>query len=182
MSTATSHLRFVGSGKKNWLKVCAVNITKWRLSIPRGLMSFDVLAFCETHEVSDGHIIRDLRNSGFRLVSHNRAVFTSAFGSSGGVMIAVRTKFRCVPFIPPLGLFPPSAQGRVECALLRLRKVTVLTVAVYLYVGEGLSERNVAILQAIEILSGLTKNQFIVLGDFNLSRNELSTVSWPPLV
>ena len=79
MSTATS-LRLVGSGKKNWLNVCAVNITKWRLSIPRYLLSFDVLAFCETHEVSDGHIISDLRNSGFRLVSHNRAVFHVSIG------------------------------------------------------------------------------------------------------
>ena len=63
--------------------------------------------------------------------------------------------------------------------MLRLCKVSVLIVVVYLWVGPGLSADNLAILNMVRLFVASVSNPCVDMGDFNLTRAELDSAGWP---
>ena len=102
-------------------------------------------------------------------------------GTHGGELIAVRSHINSTP-VPGevLQVLQEHAQepSRFSARIIRLKHLSVLLVAVYLWCSEGPSERNNEILHMIFILKNILGLPIIVLGDFNMLPQELLDSGW----
>ena len=60
-----------------------------------------------------------------------------------------------------------------------IQKGGVHVISIYLWSGEGLSERNVALLQRLELLLRTIRGPWIVCGDWNIDAPALQRAGWP---
>ena len=85
-----------------------------------------------------------------KVASLAATVITDKGGRSGGTVVLCPTHFTTQE-VNIEGWMPSEAAGRVAACLVRLKKVSLLVCVIYLYVSEGLSLRNLAILNALAI-------------------------------
>ena len=66
---------------------------------------------------------------------------------------------------------------RWTCCVLRTRGVSVLLISLYLFTGQGLSELNMGILQQIFMLVAFFKGVVVILGDWQVTPQEIMQLS-----
>ena len=112
--------------------------------------------------------------------SHSEYSKTSGHGH-GGEFVASSKYIQCNNIQHDI-LHPiaekTQAPRRFAATILRLRHVSVVLVAIYLWDTEGLSERNQNLLYQLYLLTLLFNMPFIVYGDFNMSPNLLAESEW----
>lgn len=114
-------------------------------------------------------------------LSVHAAVRTEAGGSSAGVGVAVARH-------TGLSVGPEAGSSACVASRVQVRHWSgvcpggVHLLSVYLYAGEGLSQRNLDLLQEVAFLIGRLRGPWICGGDFNLTPAELEHARWPELV
>ena len=110
------------------------------------------------------------------------AARTEAGGISGGVMITVRREIVAHPVTSQVwesfALDPPT-RSRLTACIVHLGAVVALTVAVYLYDSDNLSDRNVALLEHVASMRQALSLPLLVGGGFNMSRTPLQEACFP---
>ena len=121
------------------------------------------------------------------LVGYKRPVVCDASptgrgGNQAGLVVAARVPNHFVPVESEiLAQVDPAGDNsrRWAAGLLRLKGLAVLCVCVYLFVGEGLSQRNLEVLVQVELLLRLVAAPALVAGDFNCLLGDLEKSQWP---
>ena len=100
---------------------------------------------------------------------------TGAQGLSAGVALVSRFPRGLHPYTLECAPATPSMSGRVAAAFWpAILSRGVLVVTVYLYVAEGISERNRAIIDYVVNLTRVANTPCIIGGDFNMSPETLA--------
>ena len=109
------------------------------------------------------------------------AINTVAGSTSAGVAIAVRAHFGIArsPYTPPCDIDTSRIIVRWVGTLCR---GGVHLISVYLFFGEGLSCRNIDLLQAIAGVICELRGPWILAGDFNITPQDLISTGWLQLV
>ncbi len=132
----------------------------------------------------------DLRNNyavrGYRIFNNPaRPSCNSAEGTHGGELIACK-KYHNVTSIDPEVFEHISKHTSEPCSLtaclLRLKGHNVLLIALYLWSGQALSDKNFAILKQVRILKDIIKKPALVFGDWNMSPEQLAASGWLDLL
>ena len=124
------------------------------------------------------------RNRLHRRVYATAAVPTgrSVSGTSAGVAIMAKSHLYTRPPDPDFLQFVFGAENpttaRWTATSIRLRSMTINVVTVYLFTAEGLSLRNLAILEQILLYIQFCKGPSVVVGDWQVTPQELQTTRW----
>ena len=158
--------------------LCA-NITQWGLGhtvvseVTR--LNPQLLSFSETHVNKLGFegMERSLSKLNYQVIDVDHAVDTDEGGTSGGLVLASKKCYEVVPL--PAGVsgeFPSNARKWVA-GILRVKGIAVLLLCVYLFHGDGLYDRNVAILTQVALVCRLVGLPTVFMGDINLYEAQL---------
>ena len=139
----------------------------------------DVVMAQETHVVGDqvASFRHKLERAGWKVIGAP-AVATVGRGSSGGVMVAARAKIG-------LGYAPGDSsgvvvEGRIAAAHVAAGcKGGLVCYTVYLYPSEGLSDRNVKLLESLAIHARGHGKPWLAGGDWNMEPLALEEAQWP---
>ena len=139
----------------------------------------DVIMLQETHVAGDqeASFKQRLKGGGWKAVSAP-ATPTIGRGTSGGVMIAARSKIG-------IGLVPGDTtgvvvEGRIVAVhIAAVCKGGVVCYSVYLYPTEGLTDRNLKLLEALAIHARGHGKPWIAGGGWNLDPQSLEGANWP---
>ena len=114
------------------------------------------------------------------------AISTPAGGSSAGVGCFVKSHICTSPI--DASIWEQLALGddlssRLAGFHLRMKGVTVTFLVTYLFHSEGLTERNLQLLHALALLSAIVAGPIVLVGDFNLTLEQLDeanfcTLAW----
>ena len=120
-----------------------------------------------------------VRNRKYEPIAHP-AVHDPMGGPSGGVAILARRRNKGQVHIEPLAehiyqtlKLSHAERSRLCAAIVQTKGLRILIVVIYGYHTEGLSDRQVSLLRAAEILIRVMAMPCLLGGDFNLSRNDL---------
>ena len=164
------------------------NITTWGPQAERYIsdLSDDILCMAEHHQ-SDSNLSKfkaKLRTFG-RLTSCTAASPTSrsATGTSAGLAISYKASIDAYPSDSiatrhACGVQDPM-HARWHSIHLRLHNVTVTVVTLYLFTGEGLSERNLTVLEQVAVFLLSLNTPVIVVGDWQNEPVDLFRNGWP---
>ena len=109
------------------------------------------------------------------------AVCTSKGGISAGVGIAARSAYGMT--VHELGEIPECAEGRIAaCHVGAVCKGGFHILSVYLWHSEGLSARNLDLLQTLAQVISRLRGPWLLAGDFNFTPQELVASGWLQLV
>ena len=148
------------------LAVGHFNITTWGDEIEQALADtkLDVVAICEHHLLETDNVAKRLAASGWVGLWHPAVkskaqdqrqaagTVTRTVGTSAGVCLLWRHHLSVESLPPKLAAKAyedPMVASRFVCACVRLRGMTVIVAEVYLWTAEGMSSRNMAILNHI---------------------------------
>ena len=110
--------------------------------------------------------------------SINPAVRTPDGGASAGVAVLAR-KGNGIAF-PTIAAVDPPDRPRISAMWVAgIQKGGVHIVSVYLWTGEGLSDRNVALLQRLELLLRTLRGPWLLCGDWNIDAEDFQRSGWP---
>ena len=73
------------------------------------------------------------------------------------------------------------ARLRIAARIGRFKKIDIICVTVYLWDNEGLSLRNIRILQQFHMLPSTLNFPFVAFGDFNMSCEDFEKFEWPEI-
>ena len=161
------------------VQLLVANITQWGLghTVVSEVTRLDpqLMALSETHVNKLGFtgMERALSKLNYQVIDVGHAVDTDEGGTSGGLVMASKKCYEVVPF--PVGIageFPSSARKWVA-GILRVKGIAVLLLCVYLFHGDGLSDRSVAILTQVALVCRLVGLPTVFMGDFNLDEAQL---------
>ena len=109
------------------------------------------------------------------------AVCTSKGGISAGVGIAARSAYGMT--VHQLGEIPECAEGRIAaCHVGAVCKGVFHILSVYLWHSEGLTARNLDLLQTLAHVISRLRGPWLLAGDFNITPQELVASGWLQLV
>ena len=109
------------------------------------------------------------------------AVCTSKGGISAGVGIAARSAYGMT--VHELGEIPECAEGRIAaCHVGAVCKGGFHILSVYLWHSEGLTARNLDLLQTLAHVISRLRGPWLLAGDFNITPQELVASGWLQLV
>ena len=109
------------------------------------------------------------------------AVCTSKGGISAGVGIAARSVYGMT--VHELGEIPECAEGRIAaCHVGAVCKGGFHILSVYLWHSEGLTARNLDLLQTLAQVISRLRGPWLLAGDFNITPQELAASGWLQLV
>ena len=109
------------------------------------------------------------------------AVCTSKGGISAGVGIAARSAYGMT--VHELGEIPECAEGRIAaCHVGAVCKGGFHILSVYLWHSEGLTARNLDLLQTLAQVIYRLRGPWLLAGDFNFTPQELVASGWLQLV
>ena len=109
------------------------------------------------------------------------AVCTSQGGISAGVGVAARSAYGMT--VHDLGELPECAEGRIAaCHVGAVCKGGFRILPVYLWHSEGLTARNLDLLQTLAQVISRLRGPWLLAGDFNITPQELSASGWLHLV
>ena len=140
----------------------SLNISQWSARVPPSLQPFHFVGLHETRTKES--LAKAVQKVGLKVVQHEMPAVGAGGGLSGGVALLAKRELQVTPCDIPPSLWQPAARGRVACGLLRLRKVTVLLVVLYLWVGQGLSASNLAVLSTVRLLVASLSHPCVVMG------------------
>ena len=112
----------------------------------------------------------------------NSLVDNSRSTGHGGELIASSKYIQCINIdtdILESIADKTNVPRRFATSILRLRHVSVILVAIYLWDKEGLSDRNQNLLYQLYLLTQLYNMPFIVYGDFNMVPETFANSEWP---
>ena len=162
------------------MSVLFANITQWgkgkMVCAEISRMAPSVFAFCETHVPKDDFHLVDLRlrKQGYKIVDVDHAASTGLGGTSAGLCLATKTIHQAGPIDPAIVQeVSGHACRRWVAGTFRLKGASVIIVCLYLFVSEGMSARNLAILTQIALLVKLFKEPVLIMGDFNMVESDI---------
>jgi ribonuclease HI len=146
----------------------------------------DVVGFQETREARWDEINafeQKAGRDGWRLHASGSgaAKGSDRIHSSGGVAVAAQGKYgMALSAVVPVA---ECLQGRFTVTWLGgLRKGGVHVMSAYLWTGEGMSVRNADLLDAVALYIATIRGCWILMGDFNMTPEELMASGWPKMV
>jgi len=146
----------------------------------------DVIGLQETREAAEHEVI-GMENraaaDGWRLTGSGTASAkgTDRLHSSGGVAVGARARFGLS--FPAMRPNAELFQGRFTATWLGgVCKGGIYVMTAYLWSGEGMSQRNADLLDAIAGYIQQLRGCWILMADFNLTPEELTESGWPGLV
>jgi len=169
------------SGSKKTFKLFFANVTSFSKQakdfVFSKLKEYDVVLLAEMHK--EGHSVLSTFRKHKLSPSYNPPIKMNE-GTHGGEIVATRAHIQA-KLIPKDVIDYLTSQFGPLCFAAKIvifRKVEVLFVSVYLWVSEGLSERNNTILQTIAITARYLNLPIICFGDFNITYDEFRESGW----
>ena len=174
---------------RQYVTMCFSNVTTWG-SISHNccfskevLDNFSLFGLVETHAGLTGNT--DLCA---RATSHGHIAsacvamdYPLTGGDHGGEAVFVAKHLYAIPLDLDLVDMAASVNDetrRWTATEVRIAKVSIIVVTAYLWCGQGLSQRNWAILQHISALFDVFKTPFILFADFNIDPTTLWQSGW----
>jgi hypothetical protein len=181
------------SHRSEW-HIDTINITSWAsfegieaywLNKGHGLSAPDLCFVQELARTSDQtyQVEKSAFGSGWNTVvvpSVATVGATGLPGKSAGVAILAQRPRGLLAYGDSPGIGPPPFPGRVAAALWpAVLSRGVLVISVYLFCSEGMSSRNIAIMEYVLLLTKVARCPFIIGGDFNISPSCMDAAGFP---